>query len=131
MSVPWKPTNAMREVEIRTDYIERTMAEHRPIDNGTLAHLMQAVEDYKARVAELEAITAKLPRTADGVPVVPGDELFQVNNRGRVETVVANVIDGESIIYGISSFIMMSDCYATPKAARQSATAGEREARDE
>lgn len=72
MTTLWKPTNAMREVEHRTDYIERTMAEGRPIDNGTLAHLMQAIEDYKARVAELDATVGKLPRTADGVPVVPG-----------------------------------------------------------
>lgn len=40
-------SNAVREVELRRGYIERQMVEGRPIDNGTLAHLIQAVDDLK------------------------------------------------------------------------------------
>ena len=36
--------------------------------------LRPACQAVVARIAELEAVVAKLPETADGVPVVPGNE---------------------------------------------------------
>lgn len=40
--------------------------------------------ELMAEVEELQAIIAKLPRTADGVPVVPGMTLFLLSGSGAI-----------------------------------------------
>jgi hypothetical protein len=45
----------------------RTLKDLHPNDNGTMAEVIGWLEDY-------ERIIKALPRTADGVTVVPGDD---------------------------------------------------------
>ena len=50
--------------------------------------LLNQRDDANAKIAELRAVVDKLPKTADGVAVYPGMDLWYVNSIGsaRVET---------------------------------------------
>lgn len=47
--------------------------------------LADRVDDLEAENASLRAIVAKLPKTADGVPVTPGMTLYLFSNNGMNE----------------------------------------------
>lgn len=71
----------------------------------------------KERCAELEAIVAKLPKTADGVPVVPGDELWYRRSRGWL--VVAETVGSYDDHNGDSHTVSLEQCYSTREAAEK------------
>ena len=87
--------------------------------------IVHSAECYKkqltaaqARIAELEAVVAKLPKTADGVPVLPGMTFFDI------EPWVCNAIDdkGRALRVNIATMQVRAvnyvcDCYSTKEAA--------------
>lgn len=73
-----------------------------------------------ARLSELEAVVSKLPVTADGVRVVPGDPVFIVRWPGEDTLVAADtlILEPETFdAYGLES------CYSTHEAAASAARA--------
>jgi hypothetical protein len=72
-------------------------------------------DDAEAKIARLQAIVDKLPRTADGVPVVPGIDNVWVWRKERAVAESTITIDpmrgwrvrNEAIVFG----------YSTPEAA--------------
>ena len=56
---------------------------------------LEVNERVAVHIAELEAIVDKLPKTADGVPVVPGMELWFVNEHGKASMGVTTPTFGQ------------------------------------
>ena len=78
---------------------------------GAIEGWRKTVADRDTRIAELEGIVAKLPKTKDGVVVTPGMELWWLS-RGRIGECRDNVG------YMNPDFSMFfRDCYSTPEAA--------------
>lgn len=72
------------------------------------------LQNLRRQLAALQAIVSKLPVTADGVPVVPGTELWYWCN-GRAHRCVSNdplASDGDGT-FGV----IQGDYYSTPEAA--------------
>lgn len=77
-----------------------------------------------ARIAELEAIVAKRPKTADGVPVVPGSEVWHPEYMWRPWWVEYCDSSGGYFVPinpdrrgNEWDEAAVSDCYSTPQAA--------------
>lgn len=97
---------------------------------------LQAISDEKdARITELEAIVEKLPKTADGVAVVPGMEVYRYGHsiqeaksnipkrivRGIVDMPLCPVVRTCPAEDGIILGRCASDCYSTRTAAERAA----------
>jgi hypothetical protein len=88
--------------------------------------LVQHITALQARVAELEAVVAKLPTTADGVPVGPGESVYNLWEGKVVELAVINesfagwiAHDGKlGSIIGGEFDANISECYSAEAAAR-------------
>lgn len=79
-----------------------------------------ALSDALARIDELEAIVAKMPRTADGVPIVAGDKLWCLLAGGFTRQIdVKCGIEGTVMLDGDYYFTTCQpgDCYSTKEAA--------------
>lgn len=64
------------------------------------------------RVAELEAVVAKLPKTKDRVPVVPGDVVYHPNGQH------SHVTDARGVrLYMTGEWVGVDTCYSTREAA--------------
>jgi len=46
------------------------------IEHNRFLKLKHSLDDANAKIAELQAMVDKLPKTADGVPITPGMEVF-------------------------------------------------------
>ena len=97
------------------------MSEHKK----TFQQWCEENDELRARIAKLEAIVEKLPKTADGVPVVPGQDVFDYN---RYEVFVRHV-EMEAFEYdddgGKCAFGGIHDCYSTREAAEAAKEEGE------
>lgn len=69
--------------------------------------------ELEEKVAELQAIVDKLPRTADGVPVVPGMVLHYRRGWQVLGAMVGEYADRE----GDWHCVAIDDCYSTRQAA--------------
>jgi hypothetical protein len=76
------------------------------------------------RAEAAEAIVAKLPKTADGVPVVPGMHLFTIDPAGHVSRFSHRCDTASSSVSSrpLPSYAWERDCYSTEAAL---AAAGE------
>lgn len=82
--------------------------------------------EQRDRIKDLEAIVSRLPHTADGVPVVPGDEVWHPDYLWRSWEVD---YDGDAFEYTVAinpdrkgnewDEAYVSDCYSTPQAAEK------------
>jgi hypothetical protein len=72
-------------------------------------------------IERLRAIVAKLPKTADGAPVVPGMTLFYIHPKGKVYSVLIGFdLDETWVNYaanGDRARLGIGDCYSTRAAA--------------
>lgn len=75
----------------------------------------------EAKVAELQAIVDRLPRTADGVPVTDGKVLWRI--RHRVAVSGPFVVCGEGENYYAKAY----NCYSTREAALSAAASSKKE----
>jgi len=69
------------------------------------------IAELEAEIAELEDIVDKLPTTADGVPVVPGMEIWHPDGRTGTASIA---------YYGrgcFPSYVVAEYCYSTREAA--------------
>ncbi|MDF1700818.1 MAG: hypothetical protein P1V36_06635, partial [Planctomycetota bacterium] len=93
-----------------------------------VADISNAADAAEARVAELEAIVGRLPLTADGVRVVPGDlPWFEFDGAMRQADDIS--LDSRSnrdgsfgmafIVGDDCEWIPLSDCYSTREAAEK------------
>lgn len=73
----------------------------------------------QCRITELEAIVEKLPRTADGVPVVPGMTLWFVETRDTGKTWFVN--EHEPIRLATNHYWISDKGYSTRAAAEAEA----------
>jgi DNA repair exonuclease SbcCD ATPase subunit len=78
-----------------------------------------AVEALMRRVAELEAVVNQLPKTADGVPCIPGETPLwhrsHIDRQGHVDD------KGNAAFYygcGEYRYEAVGDCYSTREAAQ-------------
>ena len=72
---------------------------------------VHASDSKQAKIAELEDIVDKLPTTADGVPVVPGMEIWHPDGRTGTASIA---------YYGrdcFPSYVVAEYCYSTREAA--------------
>jgi hypothetical protein len=96
-----------------------------PECEGTIDGICCECCKLPTEIERLLAIVAKLPKTADGVPVVPGMRVWWVCNRaiwaGTVDGVTCDqvwLIPDEGEHWGTWS---PSDCYSTREAAEKAA----------
>jgi hypothetical protein len=89
---------------------------------GDCGHLAKVAYELARRLAEAEAIVAKLPKTADGVPITPGMELWGSlgwNNEPAKATLRGTYAEGYSV--GTPEWGMNVrpevECYSTREAA--------------
>jgi hypothetical protein len=77
--------------------------------------------EAEKRIGELEAIVGKLPKTADGVPIVPGMTVYEVEDVAVCTgfNFQENAIDGEwwEVLFGNDGFTPASEVYSTREAA--------------
>jgi hypothetical protein len=82
------------------------------------------------RLEELEGVVGKLPKTADGVPVVPGDQVWHPLHIGKRPCTVFGGEDepteyevtiilsiGEDNFVNRSDTVSVTECYSTREAA--------------
>ena len=83
--------------------------------------LAESIRAVLAEVDRLAAIVAKLPKTADGVPVVPGMELWHAgtawSDKGDYAWSFYRRRNGELEVQFILCNVLLSDCYSTREAA--------------
>jgi hypothetical protein len=116
---------------VRTE-VMRVVREALKLHNATEAErdeLARRLAEAEARAEAAEAVVAKLPKTADGVPVVPGQTVFANWPHGPTVRCYAKheahgpdmVVFGEgsTVVNGLSCGIrvFVSDCYSTREAA--------------
>lgn len=77
-------------------------------------------------IRDLLAVVERLPRTADGVPVVPGREMWCINHlsfvgdpRGSIHSHAVQNINERGWCFGGDHFIPWSKCYSTRAAAER------------
>lgn len=95
------------------------MKGEKPIRINPLNSTKKQLEIANNRIAELEAIVAKLPLTADGVPVVPmTDSVWGISHHGNVlkMTVWANGLAAPMATLERWT-VPVSECYSTEQAA--------------
>lgn len=61
--------------------------EHRLREQLKIAN--NAINGWRAEIKRLRAVVNKLPHTADGVPVVPGDAYYRIDPDGECEKIIA------------------------------------------
>lgn len=88
---------------------------------AALRNSLPSILSDLSRLAELEAIVDKLPKTADGVPVMPGMTVFFTTGKGcSVNGIVQHVTSaccGNTSGAGLHWWRSTSDCYSTREAA--------------
>lgn len=97
--------------------------------NG-LCLIAQQKKEMAGRIAELEAIVARLPQTADGVPVISGDILWHPRHIGREPVTAISTAEVPESLFtvittqiGRDGFVCRSEevgveeCYSTEAAA--------------
>ncbi len=76
------------------------------------------------RLAELEAIVAKLPKTADGIPITPGMVVWEIINYPVGTHCIDNaIVSGEEVVILVDAetdVVRASECYSTREAAEAS-----------
>ncbi len=71
-----------------------------------------------------EAIVAKLPKTADGVPIVPGMKVYQTDPTGYVQGYDVGVNQAaDDSSWPSPAYLTYSQCYSTREAAEAAAEA--------
>lgn len=117
------------------------MGDFLPCGHDRRFHLMLAkngccaceLESKAAEIKRLRAVVGKLPKTADGVPVVPGvDRVFWMGCHPENAGVPLEVADDGYVRFRGNKFqgfvdgalVMVGDCYSTREAAE---AAGRRE----
>ena len=94
-------------------------------DNRTQADydyelLEQAYKELKAQNAELRGVVDKLPKTADGVPVVPRMNVYanRINGDGTWPDPYAGRLPQQFAVFdGVDWSRLPSECYSTIEAA--------------
>lgn len=94
-------------------------------DPITHMNTLAEIDDLRARLdaalrenAGLAAIVERLPKTADGVPVVPGDVVFHPTGH------YSHVTDRRGVrLYGNGEWVDIESCYSTIEAAEAAAEA--------
>ena len=85
----------------------------------------ESMQCLRNQLARLQAIVDKLPKTADGVPVVPGMRLYplhpidleaHIEDYGTVTVALWDENSGVHLIHGYDSF-RVGNCYSTKEAA--------------
>ena len=78
-------TRRVEELEAELASIDAVMARRPALDKPTrrenVEHAITTAKNATDRVAELEKTVAKLPKTADGVPIVPGMHVWFYSKR--------------------------------------------------
>ncbi len=78
--------------------------------NKNVFELEEIINDNTAAIARLEAIIAKFPHTADGVPCVYGQKVYPLHplddgdDHGVITIAVQDAITGEYFVHGYSEF---------------------------
>lgn len=86
-----------------------------------MTHTHDDIEAVEERIAKLEAVMAKLPKTADGVPVVPGMILYGPNQFDEIQEHYTELeVNGDPLHCQVCG-----NCYST-RAAAEAAQAGVR-----
>ena len=83
------------------------------------------IADLEAEIERLRAIVARLPHTADGVPVLGGDKVYAgpqnvratIASPYRVCEHGGKATDAPWVYWGPPNVIDISDCYSTREAA--------------
>jgi len=85
------------------------------------------IADLQAENARLAGIVAKLPRTADGVPVVPEMKLWGNHPlRGLIDLTVQHDLTAKGEYNGTGWPVLnLKDCYSTREEAASAAAKGE------
>lgn len=110
-----------------------------PCESAAWSHWDQAIQAAADRLEELEAIVARVPKTADGVPVVPGDTVYAKRNPSDDTVVEFEVADYEkwamdawgsrnqarAYTEGGGGWIVSRHCYSTREAAEAAVKGGE------
>ena len=99
-----------------------TFEEYRKVNVKIKQNLVDELKSLAARVAELEKVAEKPPRTADGVAIVPGMEIVSTHYDAiQSPRVVTEIRNGEWRFMG-SSWYSSDDkerqCYSTLAAAQ-------------
>ena len=83
----------------------------------------QALDEAEDRIADLQAIVDKLPKTADGVPVVPGEYVWTpgcamwIVCRGNGSSDYSETLAAEPNAYDMDPSMPVRFCYSTREAA--------------
>lgn len=132
------PSKAAMELAEKMNHADLQGGHHRPDDdacliddftrnytpNGSDKPLGMTLGEALDRLAELSAIVERLPKTRDGVPVLPGDKV--VSPSGRIMPVLLDNYTGSGAAYIAEAFAdnrgdwhdaLVSDCYSTRQAA--------------
>ena len=107
-------------VEVAMDRTGRAVYQEIPGTEADSMFLVNAREDLLAALAEierLEAIIAKLPVTADGVPVVPGMRVWRIEHQTTLGESVLDVSLRGIHLVGKSDWYESRDVCSTREAA--------------
>ena len=90
-------------------------------DAKAVVMVLDALDEYQMRAEAAEAIVAKLPKTADCVPVTPGDSVFVADSLNGRKTVAQTIVwaikfSSEPIQTSWGRFLA-SECYSTREMA--------------
>lgn len=77
----------------------------------------------------LQAIVDKLPKTADGVPVVPGIDVVYDRDIERSHLCPLNILACDDGTIEPDGYVKWEDVYSTASAAREAAKAAAKEAK--
>lgn len=87
-------------------------------DHDVRAQVAAVMEYLCSRLNRLQAIVDKLPKTGDGMPVVPGMEVWVYDDLNDCFPSEEVEVEIPSILLGVEAW---SDCYSTKEAAEAAA----------
>jgi hypothetical protein len=96
---------------------------------GVIAVQRDELARLRARVAVLEGVVERLPKTADGVPIFDVDGVWhvhpEVDNPMFVRGVVYDLVNRKAfVVYQGAEYLTEIHCYSTRAAAEAAAKAG-------
>jgi hypothetical protein len=109
---------------INMEYIEYVASQDSEPDTRTICigliqqAINSATADLRAENERLKEVVEKLPKTADGVPVVPGMTIYDLRPSGCTPFFVSAVFEKAS------KHNMYADCYSTREAAEAAQKGG-------